>query len=312
MGHLYKRGDTYYADFFDREGGRRRESTRTSDPKVARIRLRDLELATTDRAPHPTETLDAALTYFVDVIHAASPAGTIRCYQQKSRHLSRLLGSELLDRINRETIERYIAMRTEEKAHPHSIHKEMVVLRGALRSAIDRGRFHGALTVIPKIESGYVPRTNYLTPDQFLALCLNLVQPRNNARPGTLRRLEARRNNRALYCMLIALASPRKGELESLEWTHIDYQRGVIRIPKGKTIARTIKIHPVLLPWLEAMDQGAGAIVQPWGNVTRDLTDACRRAGVPRVTPNDLRRTFASWLVQSGVSLYVVSRLLGH
>jgi len=44
----------------------------------------------------------------------------------------------------------------------------------------------------------------------------------------------------------------------------------------------------------------------------RDLPAAAKRAGVPRVTANDLRRTFASWLVQAGVSLYVVSRLLGH
>lgn len=33
---------------------------------------------------------------------------------------------------------------------------------------------------------------------------------------------------------------------------------------------------------------------------------------MPRVTPNDLRRTFASWLVQARETNFVVSRLLGH
>lgn len=311
MGRLYKRGDTYYADYVDRAGQRQRTSTRTGDPKVARARLRDLELGTTDRAPHQTETLAVAVDYFTDVVHAGSPAGTRRCYEQKARHLSRLLGNELLDHLTREDYERYVATRIGEGANPHTVHKELVVLRGALRSAKERDRFHRGLEVVPKFDAQYTPRTTYLTPDQFYALCLELTPQRPNLKPGPLARFERRRNNRALYVMLAALASPRRGELEALRWEHVDYARNVIRIPKGKTIGRVVAIHPVLRPWLEAL-HAEGAIVEPWGNIVRDLAGACTRAGVPRVTLNDLRRTFASWLVQAGESLYVVSRLLGH
>ena len=90
MGKLYRRGGTWYADYFDRAGERQRVSTHTSDHAVARARLRDLELSTTDSAAHPTETLSDALDYFTGVVHAGSPAGTVRCYTQKARHLSRL------------------------------------------------------------------------------------------------------------------------------------------------------------------------------------------------------------------------------
>lgn len=330
MGNLYKRGDTYYADYVDRAGRRRRESTRTGDPKVARARLRDLELATTDRAAHETEALDASLKYFVDVACAGRSAGTVRCYRQKSRHLSRLIGGEPVDKLKRETIERYIATRLEEGAHRHSVHKELVVLRGALKSSKARDRFHAGVDVVPEFDSGYVPRTVYMTPDQFLELVPHLVRPAPpKASPATIAKLERCRQRRALYCMLIAFASPRRGELEAMRWEHVDLARNVLRIPKGKTISRPIAIHDVLRPWLEAMHEGSGPVIEPWTNVVRDLSWAVDRANeaaaaraaeleldppapLPRVTPNDLRRTFASWLVQAGVSLYVVSRLLGH
>jgi integrase len=47
--------------------------------------------------------------------------------------------------------------------------------------------------------------------------------------------------------------------------------------------------------------------VQPWVNVRRDLAAACRRAGIERVTPNDLRRTFASGMKQGGEDSAVVA-----
>ena len=314
MGTLYKRDGVYYANYLDRNGERHRRSTHTADVKVARARLRDLELATTDRGAHAaTEALADSLDYFTDITCAGRSPGTVRCYTQKARHVARLLGDTLVDKLTRETVERYIAKRLEEKAHRHSVHKELVVLRGALAAARQRDRFHGPSDVVPHFESGYVPRTSYLTPDQFLALVPHLVPPLpERAKERTLAKRERLLQERALYCLLIAFASPRRGELEALRWEHIDLGRNLIHLPKGKTVGRPIAIHEVLRPWLEALALDSGPVVTPWANVGRDLPRACERAGVPRVTPNDLRRTFASWLIQAGVSNRIVARLLGH
>ena len=329
MGNLTKRYKddgtvVYYADYTDlRTGKRVQKSLRTGDPKVAKLRLRDLELATTDSAPHATESLDDALKYFVDVVHATSPEPTVKCYRQKSRHLSTAMGSMAVNEINSETVERYIAKRCgngpeSDKAHRHSVHKELIVLRGALKSARKRGTFRGTVAdVVPSFASGYTPRETFLTPDQFMKLSECLIVARPNAKASTVERERARRVNRTLYLLLAGLAACRKGELEKLEWTHVDLARNVINVPKSKvriggSKVRVIPIHPVLRPWLEALCATEGRVVESWGSIGRDLPDACTRAGVPRVTCNDLRRTFASWSVQAGVPAKVVANLMGH
>src|SRR5262245_6391245 len=109
MGKLYKRGDVWYADFVDRNHRRRQVSTRTGDVKVARARLRDLELSTTDSGPHATEPLADALDYFTDVTCAGKAPPTIESYQQKARHVARLIGATPVDNLTRENVERYIA-----------------------------------------------------------------------------------------------------------------------------------------------------------------------------------------------------------
>jgi hypothetical protein len=52
--------------------------------------------------------------------------------------------------------------------------------------------------------------------------------------------------------------------------------------------------------------------VGAWPSVGRDFPRACALAGIEKVTPNDLRRTYASWLVNAGAPLKVVANLLGH
>lgn len=63
---------------------------------------------------------------------------------------------------------------------------------------------------------------------------------------------------------------------------------------------------------LEALHRGTDPVVRPWTNMVRDLSQACERAELPRCTANDLRRTFASWLIQGGVSNRIVADLIGH
>jgi integrase len=314
MGSIYKRGDTYYGDFIDRQHRRVQRSLRTKDREVAKARLRDLELQTTDSGTHASEALTAALDYFTDTVCASKPIATRNSYAQKARHLARLLGNAQVDDLTRAHVERYIAHRIHEGAHTHSVHKELVVLRGALVSAEARGTFHAVVTkLVPKFRANYVPRETYLTPPQFSKLIAAIVaSPHPNATPNTRAKTERKRMERTLYCLLIALASPRRGELEKLRWDDVDLIRGTLRIPKGKTKSRVVPIHPMLRPWLEALIQPTGPMIQPWGNDKRELERACKRAGVPRVTPNDLRRTFATWLKQNDVDSAVVAAMMGH
>ena len=247
----------------------------------------------------------------------------MNCYRQKARHLSDELGSMTVDQLKAEHVERYIARRCgngpeSDGAHRHSVHKELIVLRGTLKSARSRGTFRGVVAdVVPPFKSGYTPRETYLTPDQFMALSRNLIVPRTNPRPATVAREHDRRIKRTLYLLLGGLAACRKGELSRLQWELVDLARNVITVPKSKVRvggarSRTIPIHPVLRPWLEGLHAGTGPVVEPWSSIGRDLPAACARAGVPRVTLNDLRRTFASWSVQAGVPAKVIANLMGH
>lgn len=58
--------------------------------------------------------------------------------------------------------------------------------------------------------------------------------------------------------------------------------------------------------------RASGFVLKRWLNARRDLAIACEAAGIGRVTPNDLRRTFASWLKHRNVNSKTVADLLGH
>jgi hypothetical protein len=91
----------------------------------------------------------------------------------------------------------------------------------------------------------------------------------------------------------------------------------LLRGTKRKTRFRTVPIvSPAQRSLLEyAVEHARGhgdSLFQSWRNVRRDLAEACTRAKIERCSPNDLRRTFASWQVEAGVPLFPIAQAMGH
>ena len=303
---LYRKkpGGTWYGSYYTIDGRRKQVCLRTKDRTAARARLRQLEreaVVAADRAPdegRPYPLLTALEDFLAEARHELS-AATIRMYTQKARHLLRVLGQDADARtLRREQVAGYIAQRREDGAHQGTIYKELVTLRRCLTAAVEAGRSTlEPQSVIPRLRNRYEPRSRFLTEAQFVALWEQLPA------------------HRAWWLAVATFTGARRSEVERLVVEeHVDLDGGWLRIPGTKTerSARMIPLNDFLLQLFAQHAPERGPLVRPWPNVNRDLAAACVRAEVPRVSPNDLRRTFASWLKQRGEDSLVVARLLGH
>lgn len=223
--------------------------------------------------------------------------GTRSCYMQRAGHLVRLLGSVPLSALHLDQVQSYLDSRVEEGAARETVRKEVCVLRRALDLAHRRG-LPGPLPadVLPRFRTRYVPRKRWLTVAQVEELASHLELKRR------------------IWLLVAVYTGARLSELIGMEWKDVDFDTGQVHVRGRKTVQsdRMVPLHPRLLSLLSRRRKVRGPILAQWNNVRRDLAVACKHLGILTVTPNDLRRTFASWLVQAGESSYVVSQLLGH
>jgi integrase len=116
--------------------------------------------------------------------------------------------------------------------------------------------------------------------------------------------------------MLLLLTGARRNEITRAKWENVDWTQRVLRVPVSKSgKPRTIALNTAAMAVLKSIPRDSACpyifptrligVYNPWNRIRR-------RAGLADVRLHDLRHSFASLLVNQGVSLYVVQGLLGH
>jgi integrase len=124
----------------------------------------------------------------------------------------------------------------------------------------------------------------------------------------------------SLLVELLLFTGCRPGEIMTLKWEDVDEDNGVLRLRDSKVGPREVALSAPALDLLREAPQVDG---NPWvipgrrkashmNNPQKPWAIIRQRAKLGEVHLHDLRHTHASWAVSGGVSLYVVSSLLGH
>ncbi len=117
---------------------------------------------------------------------------------------------------------------------------------------------------------------------------------------------------------LLMFTGARLQENLTLEWSHIDFERGLINLPDSKTGRKTIVMSAATVDLLRDRER-RGAFVIPGVDVGRSRSSLKkpwraiqRHAGLEGVRIHDLRHTFASIGAGASLGLPIVGKLLGH
>lgn len=156
-------------------------------------------------------------------------------------------------------------------------------------------------------------------------------RPINNARDRFLsieetKRLQAAvaksRNPLLRYIVgLLLLTGARVSELLSAEWRYVDLERRRWFIPTSKTgKSRYVPLSQAAVDLIDRIPRPKGAIYlfqnpatkKPITTIKHAWQTARRAAKLPDLHIHDLRHSAASFMINAGIDLYAVGKVLGH
>jgi integrase len=236
-----------------------------------------------------------------------APATTI-IYRSAFERLVESAGDKLVALVTVRDVEEFKRRRSE-KVSRVTINKELRTLRSGFNLGRELGYandnpFKSArLLRVPEIEP------EHLSIDEFQRLLVVIDDP-----------------DTATLVEFAVLTMLRRSEIVNLKWEDVDLARRVVHIKnRAEFTVKGMKPRPVPLSeraiCILVTRTRDGCYVFPGadgkrlngGSLSRRFKKYARKCGLPDgIHFHSLRHTGASWLVQSGVPLYSVQKILGH
>jgi len=235
----------------------------------------------------------------------------IRSYERTNSVLdmfNKIYGSKRLNEIGSEGIDNYKELRQKEGIKNSTINRELTIISGFFSYAYRNKKFFGRN---PVSEAGrledHTVKERILKPDEEQRLL--------DSCDGYLKDI-----------VQIALnTGMRQGEIFNLKWDWIDFDNNFISLPQTHTKSkkeRKIPLNQTVRKILMTRKLSSGGtdyvFMSPLGlnknirNVKWSYKTACKKAGIDNLRFHDLRHTCATRLVESGIPLHTVAKLLGH
>jgi site-specific recombinase XerD len=238
---------------------------------------------------------------------------TLRSYMNDKiyvGHLKKVFTGLRLDRVTPQLISQYKSMRLSDGKSPQTVKHEMNCLSHAFNLAVREWNwidYNPCLRVQkPKVNNQIL---RWLTDDEEKRLL--------NASNAYL-------NGQLPAIITLAIhTGMRQGEILSLKWENVDMFKRAITIMQSKTKEpKTIPLNDtgfnMLLNKGKVVSMSGYVFATQNGtqilntNLQREFSKVVEKAKMTDFRFHDLRHTFATRLVQSGVDLYSVAKLLGH
>lgn len=228
---------------------------------------------------------------------------TVQGHENSLQHLNRFFKGKRLSDVSPESTAHYIAERRK-KVSPASVNRELSCLKCVLNRAVEWGRLETNPIIRVRKFKEPEPKDRILAGEELgrlLRACASHLKP----------------------ILVTALCTGmRRSEILGLKWGQVDLGKRMIRVERTKSgKARVIPINSVLLDELSRLKQANGkseylflcpASESPMKDVKTAFRTACRRAGIKGFRFHDLRHSAASKMVEAGIDLVTVSKILGH
>lgn len=301
---LFKRGPTWWMRF-TYKGKQIRKSTKTNDKKLAERIYRKVlgEVAEGkwfEKLPGEEKTFREMMDrYKVEYLPLKSHPEK---YESMIKNLLSFFGDFYITEITHSLVNQYKAKGEGKKI---ATNRELSVLRAAFNIAIKEWEWVKE-NPMNRVKLWKEPpgRVRYLTEEEFDRLL--------NECPAYLESIVIVARHTGL----------RKENILSLTWSQVDLFRRLIIIEHTKNNERlSVPLNETLMSLFKQLSRvrhinSPYVFSKPDGSkrcfIQDDFEKAVKKAGMTDFKFHDLRHCFASALVQKGVDLYQVQRLLGH